>query len=232
MERWQQQSQQRFAILVLVSLALHTPLLMTFNQSTILPVTNSATSISVEIVSKTRTDTLESTPELTKSRNLKTQHTKPQPRPKSSTNVAKQNSQPQQNTIKQAEKAEQHQTSNTKNDHEEQQRKTKVASQPTKDSTANKAQVIHRLKQEVSNYFYYPRLARRQGYEGTVTLRFELHRQGYIADIRVLESSGHHILDLAAKDAVSRMAVGWANSLIHEPSMQIELPIQYILTEG
>ena len=51
----------------------------------------------------------------------------------------------------------------------------------------------------------YPRLAVRAGEEGSVLCRLHLDVQGSVVEVDIVESSGHDLLDRAAKDAVA----GW-----------------------
>ncbi|MEM8883044.1 MAG: energy transducer TonB [Planctomycetota bacterium] len=51
----------------------------------------------------------------------------------------------------------------------------------------------------------YPRLARRQGQEGTVRVRIYVNAHGDVERVRLERSSGHRLLDRAALDA----ARGW-----------------------
>jgi len=50
----------------------------------------------------------------------------------------------------------------------------------------------------------YPEQARLKGWEGTVTLRFEMLTDGTIGEIEVAKSSGHPILDTAAQKALKQ----------------------------
>jgi protein TonB len=45
-------------------------------------------------------------------------------------------------------------------------------------------------------------MARRRGWEGTVTLYIELRADGTIGDVQVAQSSGYPLLDEAARDTV------------------------------
>jgi protein TonB len=54
------------------------------------------------------------------------------------------------------------------------------------------------VREKLSEYVFYPEQARRLGIEGTVTLFVELAADGRVEDVRVVESSGHAILDNAA----------------------------------
>ncbi|MBN1847683.1 MAG: energy transducer TonB [Deltaproteobacteria bacterium] len=50
----------------------------------------------------------------------------------------------------------------------------------------------------------YPRIAKRRGYEGTVILKVLVGVDGSVADLEILESSGHDILDQAAGKSVRK----------------------------
>jgi protein TonB len=54
------------------------------------------------------------------------------------------------------------------------------------------------VRKKLSEYVFYPEQARRLGIEGTVTLFVELADDGHVEDVRIVESSGHAILDNAA----------------------------------
>jgi periplasmic protein TonB len=52
----------------------------------------------------------------------------------------------------------------------------------------------------------YPRMAELMGWSGVVRVRFVVRRDGSVRDLRVVQSSGHHVLDRAAVEAVRRAA--------------------------
>jgi protein TonB len=54
------------------------------------------------------------------------------------------------------------------------------------------------VRKKLSEYVFYPEQARALGIEGTVTLFVELAADGSVENVRVVESSGHAILDNAA----------------------------------
>jgi TonB family protein len=58
----------------------------------------------------------------------------------------------------------------------------------------------------------YPLEARQQGWEGTVTLQLELLADGKVGEVRVAKSSGHDVLDTAAREA--------AQTWTHTPTVQ------------
>jgi protein TonB len=48
----------------------------------------------------------------------------------------------------------------------------------------------------------YPLIAKRRGWEGTVTLDIELRADGSVGETKVVQSSGYPLLDEAAQNAV------------------------------
>ncbi len=121
---------------------------------------------------------------------------------------------------------------------------TSVASNTTNDqlpdvaekahtTAMNRAQVLSKIRHDLTQYFYYPPLARRKGLQGTVLLGFGISGQGAIHDIRVVKSSGYAILDLAAQDAMQRLKkLSWYAATLHGKDMDLELPVIFRLTEG
>jgi len=63
-----------------------------------------------------------------------------------------------------------------------------------------------RISQVVRQHVVYPTLARRRGFHGQATVAFLVTPGGMVDQLRVIESSGHDLLDTAALDAVSRSA--------------------------
>lgn len=90
------------------------------------------------------------------------------------------------------------------------------------------------LHEALARHFFYPNLARRRGWQGVVTLAFQVTPQGAIEDIRVAASSGHGVLDRAATDALGRVGAidgGAAGNTRREP-LRMRLPVVYALTES
>ena len=97
----------------------------------------------------------------------------------------------------------------------------------------NRARILSQIRHDLSQYFYYPPLARRKGMQGTVLLGFGISGQGAIRNIRIVKSSGYAILDLAAQDAMQRLdKLNWYAALMHGKDMDLELPVIFRLTEG
>ncbi len=77
---------------------------------------------------------------------------------------------------------------------------------PVSVTVSTAAAVVETAPSEISNPPpEYPLLARRRGYEGSVLLAFVVKADGTCGDIRVLETSGHEVLDQAAVRALG----GW-----------------------
>ncbi len=95
------------------------------------------------------------------------------------------------------------------------------------------SRIISRLHQDLKQYFYYPRLARRENIQGGVVLGFAINRQGKIKNIHVVKSSGFAILDFAAEDALRQLdKLNWNRDYLQHNNRHIELPVIYKLTES
>ena len=90
--------------------------------------------------------------------------------------------------------------------------------------------IIAQLKDKFSENFYYPRLAQRKNWQGTVTLGVLINTSGEIRDIVVASSSGFSILDDAAIQAMSKIKT--LNTLPFTKNITIHLPVIYRLIEG
>ena len=90
--------------------------------------------------------------------------------------------------------------------------------------------VISRLHQALENYFEYPLLARRNGWEGRVILALDVYLDGRIHNIQLKSGSGHRLLDRSALKAVSRIRTlpdvpHWQGSA----PLNIDIPVIYRL---
>ncbi len=95
----------------------------------------------------------------------------------------------------------------------------------------NRARIVQRLRRDLRAHFTYPPLARRRNIEGRVTVGFRLDGDGTIRNLRVVESSGHAILDLAAERTLRRLhRVEWYPAMTGGRPTDIELPVVYRLT--
>ncbi len=107
------------------------------------------------------------------------------------------------------------------------------AAMPSPSPALTRARVLTHLRQDLTQYFYYPRLARRNNMQGTVTLGFAISRKGQIHNIRVVRSSGHAILDMAAEDALGKLEkLNWLDNRWQPEFANLELPVIYRLMEN
>lgn len=68
----------------------------------------------------------------------------------------------------------------------------------------------------------YPSIAKDRRWEGTVTLRIELLKNGHVGAVKVAKSSGHRVLDESAIDSVKR----WR----HQPAQENGVPVTRKIT--
>ena len=73
----------------------------------------------------------------------------------------------------------------------------------------------------------YPAMARKRGYTGTVVLEVLVSRNGNVADLRVLSSSGHSILDTAAISSVKNWLFEPAVKGDKKVDMWVNVPIRF-----
>ncbi len=68
------------------------------------------------------------------------------------------------------------------------------------------ADYMARIKHQIEKVWTYPEQAARKGISGQITLRFKLSKDGNLLSVRMVESSGTKILDVAAIKAVKGAA--------------------------
>jgi len=68
------------------------------------------------------------------------------------------------------------------------------------------ASYFARIKHQIERVWMYPSQAAQRGISGKVTLRFKISREGNLISTRVVDKSGHKILDFAAIKAVKEAA--------------------------
>ena len=97
------------------------------------------------------------------------------------------------------------------------------------DSTTRLENLRVTLQRELTHYFNYPILARRNGWQGEVVLAFRLNVDGTIINARVARSSGYGVLDRAALNALGK--VKRINHTLQQVQ-DMQLPVIYRLQEG
>ncbi len=78
----------------------------------------------------------------------------------------------------------------------------------------------------------YPAVARRRGFEGTVILEALVNRDGRVTDLRLLQSSGHAVLDQAALSSVKGWVFDPARRGEEAVEMWVRIPIRFRLRDG
>jgi periplasmic protein TonB len=76
----------------------------------------------------------------------------------------------------------------------------------------------------------YPQEARRRGWEGVVSLRVGITREGRVADVAISQSSGHAVLDESARRTVQRWRFTPARRLGVPVATTIALPVRFELS--
>ncbi|HOJ43279.1 MAG TPA: energy transducer TonB [Syntrophorhabdaceae bacterium] len=81
------------------------------------------------------------------------------------------------------------------------------------------------LRDIIMKNITYPEKARRMGWEGRVILSFVVSETGLVNEVKILKSSGYHVLDEAAKEALFKIN-GFKKK--HE-RLVVQLPIEFRL---
>ncbi|HIQ40416.1 MAG TPA: energy transducer TonB [Sulfurivirga caldicuralii] len=110
---------------------------------------------------------------------------------------------------------------------------TPSSPRPTVDP-AIKRRYLEALRHTVAQLAHhsYPYRARRRGQQGTVTLSFTLHADGRITNLRQTGSSGHTILDQAARSVITEemnMRFQPFPNGMNLDKLQVTIPIRYRL---
>ncbi|MDH5601026.1 MAG: energy transducer TonB [Gammaproteobacteria bacterium] len=94
-------------------------------------------------------------------------------------------------------------------------------------------QVKQQLRSKINANFYYPRIAKHNGWQGKVTLSFIINNDGKITHHKILHSSGYRILDEAALKTISKVNhINISKKSMDYNSVNIELPIYFKINEG
>lgn len=110
---------------------------------------------------------------------------------------------------------------------------TQIASLPDKTDVVS-TPPVQTIKEAIPIYRInpppkYPRIARRRGYQGTVVLEVLVNQGGRVGDLRLLQSSGHPVLD--------RIAMASVKNWVFEPGLRgdkkvemwVKVPIKFQL---
>jgi len=113
----------------------------------------------------------------------------------------------------------------------------KVSTQTTlPDTAAYNSSSIKAVKAAVALAFQanfrYPRIARRNDWEGTVTLKLRVLPSGQLENILLSKSSGFSTLDNAAMKSMQMASVPEAKTRLNGKPMDIIVPVIYRLTDS
>ena len=93
--------------------------------------------------------------------------------------------------------------------------------------------VLSKIRDNLQQYFVYPLLAQRQGWQGRVLLSFSVEADGLIRNIHVAGGSGYAILDTSAVHALAQVhylyeASGW----LQGQRLDLQMPVVFRLQGG
>lgn len=109
----------------------------------------------------------------------------------------------------------------------------RTAPEAEENQEATRAYLRSRLLANLANYFYYPALARRNGWEGTVLLGLRVEPDGQLDKIRLERSSGYAVLDNSALNSLKRIGqLAEARAWLEGRSVDMQLPVIYRLIEN
>lgn len=95
------------------------------------------------------------------------------------------------------------------------------------------ARINAHLNQTFDQYFSYPRLAQRNGWQGMVKLGLRIEANGQLSHIRLLSTSGFPVLDQAALNSLNRIStLKDANIWLDGLHLDTVLPVQYKLVDS
>ena len=108
---------------------------------------------------------------------------------------------------------------------------TKLASLPQGNANSVKEEALVEAKPSYleNSPPQYPTVAKRRGYEGTVTLKVLVTKEGKVEKLRVFRSSGHKILDTAAVKAVKNWTFQPGRRGSKPIDMWVKVPIRFVL---
>jgi len=89
---------------------------------------------------------------------------------------------------------------------------------------------INGVRKNVSSVKYYPRIARKRGFEGEPIVSFTLGHKGKLTKLSIAQPSSHAVLNEAALETIRRgMPYPHIPEPLKEKSITFKLPISYIL---
>lgn len=102
-------------------------------------------------------------------------------------------------------------------------------------SNANKltVQLRGKIRTALQKHLTYPPIARRRGWQGTVTVHVVIKSDGELHQVRLSKSSGYSLLDNSAISALQKVGhLDELKPLLRGNTIPIELPIRYLLEDS
>lgn len=97
---------------------------------------------------------------------------------------------------------------------------------------AVRSTLLTKIKTKFTQHFRYPQFAQRKGWQGNVSLAFDINKQGNISNIHIKKSSGYAVLDKAAYHSLSQIKKIIVNDWPFNAKQAFNLPVIYKLYEG
>ena len=86
------------------------------------------------------------------------------------------------------------------------------------------------LERAFALHFYYPRRAIKRGWQGEVKISLRIEANGHLTRVRILNSSGHKLLDNAAITSIHKVQIlPTAIALLDGQILDLVLPVEYRL---
>lgn len=109
---------------------------------------------------------------------------------------------------------------------------TTVAGSPLPSPRESEQHLRRSVLDLFSQRLNYPAIARRKGWQGTVTLRLLIEPDGRISRLQVDRTSGYPVLDRAAVKSLQLASVPQAGHWLHGRALELLVPVEYRLVGG
>ena len=91
--------------------------------------------------------------------------------------------------------------------------------------------LLGQLRTSLSRHLVYPALARKQGWQGIVTVRLQVEADGLLKKIRIRQSSGYNVLDDSAINSLRKIRRLGAKERYLDRPHRLTLRVVYQLTD-
>ncbi|HFD78912.1 MAG TPA: energy transducer TonB [Gammaproteobacteria bacterium] len=106
-------------------------------------------------------------------------------------------------------------------------------SRPQNSSVHLSDRISAALRRQLASQFEYPWLARKRGWQGRVMLSLRVEGNGTLTHWKILQTSGHGLLDRSALRSARRIGrLPEAAEWLHGRSLDLKLPVSFRLLDG